>query len=62
MTEPEGSLAATAIAWRDADPDPRTRAERRVPGQIRAHHRYVQLQPGRMAVVVCAILIAFRAQ
>jgi phosphomannomutase len=27
MTEPEGSLAARASAWRDADPDPQTRAE-----------------------------------
>ena len=27
MTGPEGSLAARAAAWRDADPDPRTRAE-----------------------------------
>ena len=27
MTTPEGSLAARASAWRDADPDPRTRAE-----------------------------------
>ena len=27
MTEPQGSLAARASAWRDADPDPQTRAE-----------------------------------
>jgi phosphomannomutase len=27
MTAPESSLAARACAWRDADPDPRTRAE-----------------------------------
>ena len=27
MTIPEGSLAARAAAWRDADPDPQTRAE-----------------------------------
>jgi phosphomannomutase len=27
MTTPESSLAATASAWRDADPDPQTRAE-----------------------------------
>ena len=27
MTEPETSLAARAAAWRDADPDPQTRAE-----------------------------------
>jgi phosphomannomutase len=27
MTEPEPSLAARAAAWRDADPDPQTRAE-----------------------------------
>jgi len=27
MTGPEGSLAAGAAAWRDADPDPETRAE-----------------------------------
>ncbi|MGH3248943.1 MAG: hypothetical protein ACRDOI_22450 [Trebonia sp.] len=27
MTGPEGSLAARASAWRDADPDPETRAE-----------------------------------
>jgi phosphomannomutase len=27
MTEPESSLAARASAWRDADPDPETRAE-----------------------------------
>ena len=27
MTEPEGSLAARASAWRDADPDPQTQAE-----------------------------------
>lgn len=27
MTEPAGSLVATAAAWRDADPDPDTRAE-----------------------------------
>jgi phosphomannomutase len=27
MTGPEGGLAARAVAWRDADPEPRTRAE-----------------------------------
>jgi phosphomannomutase len=27
LTEPEGSLAARASAWRDADPDPQTQAE-----------------------------------
>src|SRR6204780_5551341 len=27
MTTPEASLAGRASAWRDADPDPRTRAE-----------------------------------
>jgi phosphomannomutase len=27
MTEPQGSLAGRASAWRDADPDPQTRAE-----------------------------------
>ena len=27
MSEPESSLATRASAWRDADPDPRTRAE-----------------------------------
>jgi phosphomannomutase len=27
MTEPQGSLVARASAWRDADPDPQTRAE-----------------------------------
>ena len=27
MTEPEGGLAARAVAWREADPDPDTRAE-----------------------------------
>jgi phosphomannomutase len=27
MTGPEGGLAARARAWRDADPDPETRAE-----------------------------------
>ena len=27
MTAPESGLAATAMAWREADPDPETRAE-----------------------------------
>ena len=27
MTAPESGLAATALAWREADPDPETRAE-----------------------------------